>query len=71
MRDEFFREVGEAIRFGKQRSRNVIKRIQEKEKGRRQRLRQEAEKHLLGKQQEEEYNAVSTDDENDADDADN
>lgn len=60
--------MGEAIRFGKQRSRNVIKRIQEKEKGRRQRLREEAEKHLLGQQQE--YNAVSTDNQQSASDTD-
>jgi len=34
MRDEFFREVGEAVRFGKQRNQNIMKRVDERERGR-------------------------------------
>ncbi|KAL6265853.1 hypothetical protein P5V15_002674 [Pogonomyrmex californicus] len=49
LRDEFFREVAEAIRFGKQIVRNVQKRrMNIGERGRRQRLRYEADNHLLG-----------------------
>lgn len=66
MWDEFFREVGEAVRFRKQRKRNVVKRINEAGRGRRQRLRREAENHLFGKVQDDAQNEVNTD----ADDSD-
>jgi len=36
------------VRFGKQRNRNITKRADERERGRRQRLRRKAEIHLLG-----------------------
>lgn len=39
MRNEFFGELAEAVRFGKQRNRNIIKRMNGDERGRRQRLR--------------------------------
>jgi len=62
--------VGEAVRFGKQRIRNMEKRINERGKGRRQRLRREAENNLLGKFQDtvDIDNTVDTAD--DADDSD-
>lgn len=50
LRDEFFREVAEAVRFGKQKNRNV-RRVNRGERGRRQRLRIEADNHLLGELQ--------------------
>lgn len=46
LRDEFFREVAEAVRFGKQRNRNIINRTNQGERGRRQRLRDQAENLL-------------------------
>jgi len=42
----FFRKVGEAVRFGKQRNRNIMKRADERER-RCQRLRRKAKIHLL------------------------
>jgi len=48
MRDEFFRKVREAVRFGKQKNRNIMKRADEREREH-QRLRREAEIHLLDK----------------------
>lgn len=64
LRDEFFREVGEAVRFGKQRLRNIAKRANEGDHGRRQRLRREAEEHLL-EAQGNVHNAVDADDDDD------
>jgi len=49
LRDEFFREIAEAVRFGKQRNRNMNKKANIiRGRGRRQRLRNEAGNHLLG-----------------------
>lgn len=61
LRDDFFREVGEAVRFGKQRHRNVMKRINEGGTGRRRQLRREADNHLLGELHDDAHNAVDTD----------
>lgn len=64
LRDEFFREVAETVRFGKQRNRNV-RRANSGERGRRQRLRIEADNHLLGELQ----NAQNVNDEADSGDS--
>ncbi|XP_067208182.1 uncharacterized protein [Linepithema humile] len=64
LRDEFFREVGEAVRFGKQRNRNVTKKMSERGRGQRQRLRHAADNNLFGEIVED--NAIdNTDDAND------
>ncbi|XP_011864783.1 PREDICTED: uncharacterized protein LOC105560345 [Vollenhovia emeryi] len=61
LRDDFFREVAEAIRIGKQRHRNIVKRGNKEQRGRRQRLRHEAENYLCGEPQ----NAHNVDDADD------
>lgn len=68
MQDEFFREVGEAVRFGKQRNRNVVKRKNERGRGgRRHRLRREAENNWFGELQDNTQNTVDTDNADDGD----
>ncbi|GAB1860764.1 DUF4806 domain-containing protein [Camponotus japonicus] len=67
LRDEFFREVGEAVRFGKQRNRNVMKRMNERERGQRQRLRREADNNLFGEVEDNTHNDNEIDDANDGD----
>ncbi|XP_011685134.1 PREDICTED: uncharacterized protein LOC105448326 isoform X2 [Wasmannia auropunctata] len=66
LRDEFFREVAEAVRFGKQRNRNMNRRtnIIIRGRGRRQRLRNEADNHLLDNG---DFNEDNIDDGNSAD----
>lgn len=66
LRDEFFREVREAVRFEKQKSRNVVKIINKKERGRRQRMRHEADNNLLSELQNN-AQAVDTDNADDSD----
>lgn len=52
--------MGEAVRFGKQRNRNIIRRMNERGRGRRQRLRREAENNLFG-EVEDAHDAIDTD----------
>jgi len=60
--------VGEAVRFGKQRNRNVVKRKNERGRGgRRHRLRRETENNLFGELQDNTQNAVDTDNADDGD----
>jgi len=53
--------VGEVVRFGKQRNRNVAKRMTERGRGRRQRLRHEANNNLFGEEDNTHGDAIDID----------
>lgn len=59
--------MGEAVRFGKQRNRNVMKRMNERGRGQRQRLRREANNNLFGEVEDNTHNDNKIDDANDGD----